>query len=110
MKLYHPAPLGELSPGTRHALKVHSRTRPERSQTGAAGREYRPGAPVSRVHRKEPTMAGTEDRVEGKAKELEGKVTGDEARETEGKGQGMLGKAKDKASDAADSIRGKDDK
>ena len=55
-------------------------------------------------------MAGTEDRVEGKAKELEGKVTGDEAREAEGKGQGMLGKAKDKASDAADSVRGRDDK
>ena len=55
-------------------------------------------------------MAATEDRVEGKAKELEGKVTGDEAREAEGKGQGTLGKAKDKVSDAADSIRGRDDK
>ena len=54
-------------------------------------------------------MAGTEDRAEGKAKELEGEVTGDEAREAEGKGQGMLGKAKDKASDAADAVRGKDD-
>ena len=54
-------------------------------------------------------MAGTEDQVAGKAKELEGKVTGDEVREGEGKGQGLVGKAKDKASDAADSIRGKDD-
>jgi uncharacterized protein YjbJ (UPF0337 family) len=54
-------------------------------------------------------MAGTEDRVVGKAKELEGKATGDEIREGEGKGQGLLGKAKDKVSDAADSIRGKDD-
>ncbi len=58
--------------------------------------------------RKEPAMAGTEDRVEGKAKELEGKATGDEAREAEGKGRGLLGKAKDKASDTADSLRGRD--
>ncbi len=55
-------------------------------------------------------MAGTEDRVEGKAKEWEGKLTDDEAREAEGKGQGMVGKAKDKASDMADSLRGRDDK
>ncbi len=54
-------------------------------------------------------MAGTEDRVEGKGKELEGKATGDEAREAQGKGQGLLGKAKDKASDTADSLRGRND-
>ena len=36
-------------------------------------------------------------------------VTGDELREGEGKGQGVLDKAKDTVSDAADSIRGKDD-
>ena len=54
-------------------------------------------------------MAGTEDRVAGKAKELEGKATGDEVREGQGKGQHLLGKAKDKVSDTADSIRGKDD-
>ncbi len=54
-------------------------------------------------------MAGTEDRVVGKAKELEGKATGDELREGEGQGQGLLGKVKDKVSDAAESIRGKDD-
>ena len=54
-------------------------------------------------------MAGTEDRVEGKAKEWEGKATDDEAREAQGKGEGLLGKAKDKASDTADSLRGRDD-
>ena len=53
-------------------------------------------------------MAGTEDRVTGKAKELEGKATGDEVREGQGKAQGLLGKAKDKVSDAADSMRNKD--
>ena len=55
-------------------------------------------------------MAGTEDRVVGKAKELEGKATGDEVREGEGKGQGLLGKAKDAVSDAAESIRDKGDR
>ena len=55
-------------------------------------------------------MAGTKDRVVGKAKELEGKATGDEVREGEGKGQGRLGKAKDTVSDAAESIRDKGDK
>jgi uncharacterized protein YjbJ (UPF0337 family) len=50
-------------------------------------------------------MAGTDDRVEGKAKELKGKATGDEAREAEGKGQGTLGRTQDKAEDAADSLK-----
>ena len=40
----------------------------------------------------------TKDKVSGKAKEVEGKVTNDKAREAEGKGQGILGKAKDKLS------------
>ncbi len=53
-------------------------------------------------------MAGTEDRLAGKAKEMEGELTGDEAREAQGKGQGLLGKAKDKASDAVDAVRGED--
>ena len=37
------------------------------------------------------------DRIEGKAKELEGKVTDDETREAEGRAQGTWGELKDKA-------------
>lgn len=40
-------------------------------------------------------LDGLKDEVVGKAKEVEGKVTGDDLRETEGKAQGLLGKAKD---------------
>ena len=36
-----------------------------------------------------------DDRIEGKAKEAEGKLTGDKGTEAEGKAQGALGKAKD---------------
>jgi uncharacterized protein YjbJ (UPF0337 family) len=39
------------------------------------------------------------DRIEGKAKEYEGKLTGDESREAEGRVQGKWGEAKDKADD-----------
>ena len=39
------------------------------------------------------------DRIEGKAKEYEGKLTGDESREAEGRVQEKLGEAKDKADD-----------
>jgi uncharacterized protein YjbJ (UPF0337 family) len=47
------------------------------------------------------------DRIEGKAKELEGKVTGDESREAEGRAQGKWGKAKDKADDAWEDVKDK---
>ena len=47
------------------------------------------------------------DRVEGKAKELEGKVTGDESREAEGRTQGKWGKAKEKADDAWEDLKDK---
>ena len=43
----------------------------------------------------EDKIDGAKDQVAGKAKEVEGKVTGDETREVEGKVQGLLGKAKD---------------
>jgi len=45
------------------------------------------------------------DRIEGKAKEVEGKITGDESREAEGKTQGNWGEAKDKADDAWESVK-----
>ena len=45
------------------------------------------------------------DRIEGKLKEAEGKVTGDEEREKEGEAQSAWGKAKDKADDAWESAK-----
>lgn len=44
------------------------------------------------------------DKVKGTLKETEGKLTGDEAREAQGKGQKDWGKVKDKAEDAKDKI------
>lgn len=49
-------------------------------------------------------MAGTGDKVGGKAKELEGKVTGDKAREGQGKTQKKVGDAKDAVRKAADKL------
>jgi uncharacterized protein YjbJ (UPF0337 family) len=40
------------------------------------------------------------DRVEGKLKEVEGDLTGEESRKREGQAQGAVGEAKDKASGA----------
>lgn len=48
---------------------------------------------------------GLKDKVEGKLKEIEGKVTGDKARELEGKAQGTKGKAKEKANKVADDLK-----
>ena len=45
------------------------------------------------------------DRIEGKLKEAEGKLTGDEEREREGQAQDAWGETKDKASDAWDSAK-----
>ena len=47
------------------------------------------------------------DRVEGKAKEVEGKITGDESREAEGRAQGKWGEAKDKAGDVVEDVKDK---
>jgi uncharacterized protein YjbJ (UPF0337 family) len=47
------------------------------------------------------------DRIEGKAKEVEGKVTGDESREAEGRAQGKWGELKDKAEDAWEDAKDK---
>ena len=47
------------------------------------------------------------DRVEGKAKEVEGKVTGDESREAEGRVQGAWGELKDKTDDAWEGTKDK---
>jgi uncharacterized protein YjbJ (UPF0337 family) len=45
------------------------------------------------------------DRIEGKAKELEGKVTDDESREAEGRAQDKWGEAKEKADDAWEDLK-----
>jgi uncharacterized protein YjbJ (UPF0337 family) len=50
-----------------------------------------------------------DDRIEGKVKEAEGKLTGDKDREAEGKAQDALGHAKDAADSAADAARAKAD-
>jgi uncharacterized protein YjbJ (UPF0337 family) len=47
------------------------------------------------------------DRIEGKAREVEGKVTGDESREAEGRAQGKWGELKDKAEDAWEDAKDK---
>ena len=47
------------------------------------------------------------DRIEGKAKELEGKVTGDESREAEGRAQGKWGEAKEKADGVWEDVKDK---
>jgi uncharacterized protein YjbJ (UPF0337 family) len=47
------------------------------------------------------------DRIEGKAKEVEGKITGDESREAEGRAQGKWGELKDKTDDAWEDVKDK---
>lgn len=47
------------------------------------------------------------DRIEGKAKEVEGKITDDESREAEGRAQGTWGELKDKADDAWEDTKDK---
>ena len=47
------------------------------------------------------------DRIEGKAKEVEGKLTDDESREAEGRVQGKWGEAKDEASEAWEDTKDK---
>jgi uncharacterized protein YjbJ (UPF0337 family) len=45
------------------------------------------------------------DKAEGKAKEVKGKVTGDQATETEGKAQQTVGNIKGKADEVASNVR-----
>jgi uncharacterized protein YjbJ (UPF0337 family) len=47
------------------------------------------------------------DRVEGKVKEVEGKLTDDESREAEGKLQGEYGEKKDEAKGAWENLKDK---
>jgi uncharacterized protein YjbJ (UPF0337 family) len=52
-------------------------------------------------------MAGTKDQIEGKAKEIKGKLTDDEATEAEGKAQQTKGKVENKVEGKVDEIKGK---
>ena len=51
----------------------------------------------------------TKDQVAGKAKEAEGKVSGDKMREAQGKAETLKGKVKEKIDDAKDAIEDKID-
>ncbi len=55
----------------------------------------------------EEKFDSAKDQVAGKAKEVEGKVTGDKTREAEGKAQGVLGKVKETFSDAKEEVKEK---
>lgn len=46
------------------------------------------------------------DQVSGKVKEVAGRVTGDKHLEAEGKTEGLLGKAKEMATDVKDAVAG----
>ena len=48
---------------------------------------------------------GIKDKVAGKLKEVEGKITGDKAREVEGKAQQAKGKVKSKATESKRRLR-----
>ena len=47
------------------------------------------------------------DQIEGKAKEIKGKVTNDERTELEGKAQQKVGRAKGKVQGKAEELKGK---
>ena len=47
----------------------------------------------------EEKLKGLKDEAVGKVKETEGKLTDDKVRKTQGKAQGLLGKARKKAAD-----------
>jgi uncharacterized protein YjbJ (UPF0337 family) len=51
-------------------------------------------------------MSGEQDQAIGKAKEVQGKVTGDPERESEGRTQHAAGKVEHVLGDAADKVKG----
>lgn len=50
-------------------------------------------------------MAGLGDKLAGKAKETEGKLTGDKAREVQGKAQGAKGTVKQKGEEVKNRLK-----
>ena len=55
-------------------------------------------------------LDGFKDEVVGKVKETEGKLTDDKVREAQGKGQGLVGKAKLNVKAGIDELKEKFDK
>ncbi|GMA69281.1 hypothetical protein GCM10025879_05270 [Leuconostoc litchii] len=53
----------------------------------------------------EEKFDNAKDKVAGKAKEIEGKVTGDKQREAQGKAQNLFGKAKEAVTDIKDAAQ-----
>jgi len=51
-------------------------------------------------------MSGEQDQVIGKVKEVQGKVTGDTERESEGKTQGAVGGVEHALGNVADKVKG----
>jgi uncharacterized protein YjbJ (UPF0337 family) len=58
------------------------------------------------LHMEDIDVGGQEDKVVGKAKELEGKITGDAEREAEGRAQNVEGNVEKGVKDAVDSTKG----
>ncbi|MGO3701879.1 MAG: CsbD family protein [Candidatus Saccharimonadales bacterium] len=52
-------------------------------------------------------MSGLDDKLKGSAKEMAGKLTGDQELEAKGKTDQMVGELKDKAEDAKDNVGNK---
>ena len=50
-------------------------------------------------------MAGTKDKLAGKAKQMEGKLAGDKARQAQGEDQENIGRAKATAKGAANRVK-----
>jgi uncharacterized protein YjbJ (UPF0337 family) len=86
-------------------------SRPQLSLSGSItkslARGFRPAqSEQDRSDRKGSNMDDAhKDQLEGKAKEVEGKLTDDKTREAEGKAQNTWGDAKEKAEDVADEAR-----
>ena len=70
-----------------------------------AATERYPLLPRSSAGKGDNSIAGLGDKVEGKAKEWQGKLTDDESTEMEGKAQQAVGEVKDAADDVADEVR-----
>jgi uncharacterized protein YjbJ (UPF0337 family) len=86
-------------------------SRPQLSVSGSITKSLARGFRPARSEKDVMTERGSnmddahKDQIEGKAKEVEGKLTDDKTREAEGKAQNAWGDAKEKADDVADEVR-----
>lgn len=63
---------------------------------------------IERTYMMTKAKSGLKDKIIGKAKEVEGKITDDKLRKAEGKAQQAKGKLKDKAAKVKKDIQEKD--